>query len=125
MVKDRRAFQRIDGIVNVRYGVKDRDKEKIETLPRDIGGGGLGLCITEELQRGTILDLEITLPDNPEKTILGAGEVKWSKEFGAIDLKRSINLYETGIRFININSIAIGRVYAYSRQKKADNPAKL
>ena len=125
MVEDRRTFQRIDGIVNVRYGVKDRDKEKIETLPRNIGGGGLGLCITEQLQRGTILDLEITVPDNPEKTILGAGEVLWSKEFGAIDLKRSINLYETGIKFVNINSIAIGRVYAYSRQIKPDKSTQL
>ena len=125
MVEDRRIFQRIDGIVNVCYGVKDRDKEKIETLPRNIGGGGLGLCITEQLQRGTILDLEITVPDNPEKTILGAGEVRWSKEFGTIDPKRSINLYETGIRFTNINSIAIGRVYAYSRQTKAGKSTQL
>ena len=67
MVEDRRTFQRIDGIVNVRYGVKDRDKEKIETLPRNIGGGGLGLCITEQLQRGTILDLEITVPEQPRE----------------------------------------------------------
>ena len=68
---------------------------------------------------------EITVPDNPEKAILGAGEVAWSKEFGTIDLKRSINLYETGIRFININSIAIGRVYAYSRQTKPEESTQL
>ncbi|MBL7085092.1 MAG: PilZ domain-containing protein [Candidatus Omnitrophica bacterium] len=118
MIKDRRIFQRLDGIINVRYAVKGRDREKIETLPRNIGGGGVGICLTEKLQNGTILELEITVPDNPQKAISGAGQVQWTKPFGVIRFDKSVSLHETGIKFIDIDPLAIGRVYTYSRQLK-------
>ncbi len=116
MLKDRRIFDRLGDIANVRYAVKGRDKQNIETLPRNIGGGGVGICLTEKLQPGTVVKLEITVPDNPQKIIPGVGEVRWTKPFGII--REKVNLYETGIKFIDINPIAIGRVYAYSRQMK-------
>ena len=118
MPKDRRIFQRLKGIVNVRYGVKGRDKHKLESLPRNIGGGGIGVCLTEQLSQGTELELEITIPDNPQKVILGSGEVLWTRPFGLIGTDQSVNLYETGIKFIDINPIAVGRVYSYYRQKR-------
>lgn len=118
MQKDRRIFQRLDGLVNVRYGVRGRDKEKIESLPRNIGGGGVGICLTEKLEDGTILDLEITAPDNPQKTILGVGEVLWNRPFGQIKANQRVVLFETGIRFINIDPLSVGRVYSYYRQTK-------
>lgn len=115
---DRRVFQRLDGIVNVRYSVRGRDKLKSETLPRNIGGGGLSMCLTERLQQGTILELEITVPDNPQKVILGVGEVLWTKPAGTIDIGQGVNLYETGVSFVDIDPISIGRVYSYHRQVK-------
>ena len=114
MLKDKRAFERIDGIVNVRYSVKGRDKDKNESLPRNIGGGGVGICLPEKLQPGTIIELEITVPDNPEKAIFGVGQVLWTKPFGV--LAESVDLFETGIKFVNINPLAVGRVYTYERQ---------
>ena len=117
MPKDRRIFQRLKGLVSVRYGVKGRDKHKLESLPRNIGGGGVSICLTEKLQPGTLLKLEITVPDNPQKVILGSGEVLWTKPFGLIGTDQGVNLYETGIKFIDINPIAVGRVYSYYRQK--------
>lgn len=116
MSEDRRIFQRLQGIVNVRYAVRGRGKEKTESLPQNIGGGGLGICLTEKLQRGTVLDLEINVPDNPGKMIFEVGEVLWTKPFGPIGSGENINLYETGIKFINANSLEIGRVYSYYRQ---------
>lgn len=118
MFKDRRIFQRVDAMVNVRYGVRGRDKKKIESLPRNIGGGGVGLCLTEKLSEGTILDLEITVPDNPHKAISADAQVLWTKPFGEIDAGQHVNLYESGIKFIDIDPIAIGRVYSYYRQHK-------
>jgi c-di-GMP-binding flagellar brake protein YcgR len=118
MVKNRRIFQRLDGIVNVRYAVSGRDEQKIETLPRNIGGGGIGVCLTERLQSGTIVELEIIIPDNPQKAVLGRGEVLWTKPFGILTVRQDVRLYETGIRFIDINPISIGRVYSYYRQIK-------
>ena len=117
--KDRRIFQRLNGIVNVRYAVRGRDKRRAESLPRNIGGGGVGICLTENLQPGTTIELEITVPDNPRKLILGVGEVLWTKPFGAIKTDQDISLFETGIKFINIDPIAIGRVYTYHRQQEA------
>ena len=118
MVKDRRIFQRLDGIVNVRYAVRDRDKEKIESLPRNVGGGGIGVCLTERLQNGTVLELDIIAPDNPQKVILGVGQVQWTKPFGVIGIDQSVSLYETGIKFIVIDPISLGRIYAYFREMK-------
>jgi len=118
MVKDRRTFDRLNGIVNVRYAVRGRDKDKIESLPRNIGGGGLGICLAEELQAGTVLELEITVPDNPQKVILGVGEVSWTRPFGIIESRQEVSLYETGVRFVDINPISVGRVYSYFRQIK-------
>lgn len=117
MFEDRRIFQRLDGIVNVRYAVKDRDEKKIETLPRDISGGGVGICLPEKLQPGTLIELEITVPDNPEKLILGIGEVLWSRPFGTIRFGKKVKLHQTGIQFIDINPISIGRVYTYFKQQ--------
>lgn len=116
MPKDRRIFDRLEGIVNVRYGVKGRDKEKIESLPRNIGGGGIGICLTESLQPGTLLELEITVPDNPQKVVRGVGQVQWTKRFGVIDTEQRVNLHEVGIKFIEIDPIAVGRVYSYHRK---------
>lgn len=117
-VKDRRVFQRLDGIVNVRYSVRGRDKAKTESIPRNIGGGGVGLCLAEDLRPGTLLDLEITVPDNPQKAILGTGQVRWTKSYGVIRSDREVNLYETGIEFIDVDPLSVGRVYTYVRQKQ-------
>lgn len=118
MSRDRRIFDRLEDIANVRYAVRGRDKEKIESLPRNIGGGGVGICLTERLQQGTVLELEITIPDNPRKAILGTGEVLWTKPFGIIESGQSVGLYETGIRFIDIKPLAVGRAYSYYRQMR-------
>ena len=120
MVKDRRTFQRLYGIVNVRYAVKGRDQARIETLPRNIGGGGIAICLTEELQRGTLLELEITIPDNPQRAILGSGEVLWTKPFGTIARDRRVSLYETGVKFTENNHIALRRVYSYFHQSESN-----
>lgn len=110
--KDRRLLHRVSDSVNIRYGVKGRDKQKIESIARNISGGGAGICLTERLAEGTILELEITTPDNPQKAIKGEGEVLWTKTFGII--KENIPLYETGIRFTEVDPISLGKVYSYS-----------
>ncbi|MBN2097376.1 MAG: PilZ domain-containing protein [Candidatus Omnitrophica bacterium] len=119
MDKDRRTHQRLTGIANVRYAVRDRDSRMLESLPRNICGGGVGLCLPEKLASGTILELEITIPDNPEKGISGVGEVLWSRPFGVIESEESVCLHETGIKFINVDQIGIGRVYSYFRQNQS------
>lgn len=118
MAKERRMFQRVEGIVNVRYAVRDRDKNRLESLPRNIGGGGVGICLTEKLQQGTVLELEITAPDNPEKAILGVGEVLWTKPFGTLGTGKNVSLHETGIKFIDIDPVSIGRIYTYLHQQR-------
>jgi len=46
------------------------------------------------------------------------GEVLWTKVFGVIKTDQSVSLYETGIKFIHVDPVAVGRVYTYSRQMK-------
>ncbi|MFH1075147.1 MAG: PilZ domain-containing protein [Candidatus Firestonebacteria bacterium] len=119
--KDRRLLHRVSDIVNIRYGVKGRDKQKIETIAKNISGGGAGICLAEKLAQGTILELEITIPNNPQKAIKGEGEVLWTKSFGTI--KENIQLYETGLQFTEVDHLAIGKVYSYLNQGNQNDTA--
>lgn len=112
--KDRRLLHRVSDIVNIRYGVKGRDKQKIESIARNISGGGAGICLPEKLAQGTILELEITTPDNPHKAIKGEGEVLWIKPFGV--LRENTPIYETGLRFTEVDPISLGKVYSCLEQ---------
>jgi c-di-GMP-binding flagellar brake protein YcgR len=116
MDKDKRIYQRIKGVVHVRYAVKGRDTKKTESLPRNISGGGVGLCLTEKLQPGTLLELEIAVPDDPKKPVFGTGEVVWTNSSGIISSEKDTDLHETGIKFLDIDPIAVGRVYSSCRK---------
>ena len=113
--KERRCFERIEDFVSVRYrtiGGKIEDASSV----KDVGGGGIRLSLPERLNPGTTVDLEITIPDI-SKPFPAVGEVIWIREVG-ISGDSVARYFDTGIKFIKIDPICLGRVYTYFHQQK-------
>ena len=114
-MQERRMFQRIEDIVSVRYTTR-KGKLKYVTLVKDLGGGGIRLSLAERLGPGTVVDLEIAIPDDP-KPFAAVGEVVWQEEVN-ISGESVGRYYDTGIKFTEIDPVCLGRVYTYFHQKK-------
>lgn len=112
--KERRAFERIEDTVSVKYKTLQGRIEDV-SLVKNIGGGGIRLSLAERLKPGTAIDLEITIPDDP-KPFSAAGEVVWVSEI-IISGDSVARYYDTGIEFTKIDPICLGRVFAYFHQK--------
>ena len=113
--KDRRIYDRLDNIVSVKYKIKGR-LDKSSSMPRNVGGGGIRLALHERLPLGAQVDLEISVPNNPQP-ITALGKVVWVETFN-IKNGEEITYYETGIQFIKVSPLAIGRIYAYFHENR-------
>ena len=101
--KDQRRHARLDIALSVNYAIREagpdgtiKASEMAETLSSDISASGLRLMTVAPLENGSILNLEIALPEdwpNPAKSvsepIRAQGEVVWQN-------KISDYSYETG-----------------------------
>jgi len=114
-MQERRMFQRIEDIVSVRYATRE-GKPKDVTSVKDLGGGGIRLSLAEKLEPGTVVDLKITIPDDP-KPFTALGEVVWQEEVN-ISGESIGRYYDTGIKFTEIDPLCLGRVFTYFHQKK-------
>jgi c-di-GMP-binding flagellar brake protein YcgR len=96
--KDLRRHARLDIALSVNYAIQQSAgeiSEMAETLSSDISASGLRLMTVAPLENGSILNLEITLPEDwpnasePAEPIKAQGEVVWQN-------KISDYSYETG-----------------------------
>ena len=99
---DRRMFDRIDGVVAVRYSPEGSATEHYATT-KNIGGGGIKISLFRKLEPGTLLELEI-FKMNSNVSARCRGEVMWITRT-ATKGKRS---FEAGVRFLGMNFIYIG-----------------
>lgn len=112
--KERRAFERIEAIVSVRYKTLQGRIEDVRSV-KNIGGGGIRLSLAERLKPGTVIKLEITIPEDPN-AFSAVGEVVWVSEI-IISGDSVARYFDTGIKFSKIDPICLGRVFAYFHQK--------
>ena len=108
MSKERRKFKRFDAYMNVQYRFQgSHQSSEGSGLSKDLSREGIKVNTDRALHTGTLVDLEIRLPDDtrPVKT---TGKVMWSKpaEGG----------YESGLSFLLIDPVDKFRVldYAYN-----------
>lgn len=108
MSRERRKFKRFDAYMNVQYRSQESHQSSEGSgLSKDLSREGIKVNTDRALQTGTLVDLEIRLPDDtrPVKT---TGKVMWSKpaEGG----------YESGLSFLLIDPVDKFRVldYAYN-----------
>lgn len=108
--KERRKFKRFDTYMSVRFKDHEASKVKGISLSCDLSREGLKLNSDLDIERGTVLDLEIDIPDDP-KPVVSTAEVVWSRR-----AKEGDRSFEQGIRFLQIDPVDKFRVldYAYN-----------
>ena len=99
MIERRRYYRLKDG-VKVVYKVSGKLGE-INSSVFDVGGGGLRLPISQKIEPGTNLELNLLLPDNKD-SFFAYARVVW-QEKGAQKDKSGQNYYDTGIEFLKVD----------------------
>ena len=90
--RDQRRHARLDIALAVSYAIHDEGSaasEMAETLSSDISATGLRLMTVASLENGSILNLEIAIPDQEGEPIRAMGEVVWQSKVSEFS-------YETG-----------------------------
>lgn len=91
--RDQRRHARLDIALAVSYAICHEEgvtaSEMAETLSSDISATGLRLMTVASLENGSILNLEIALPDEGAEPIRATGEVVWQNKISDFS-------YETG-----------------------------
>jgi len=107
VTKERRKFKRFDAYMNVQYRSQDAKTNEGSGLSKDLSREGIKVNTNQALQSGTLVDLEIHLPDD-KRPVKSTGKVMWSKP--------SNNGFESGVCFLLIDPVDKFRVldYAYN-----------
>ncbi len=95
LVKKQRRFLRISQYHLIKYKVVEAKKESI-SFAKDVGGGGIRVCLPEGVPAGSIVELEINFPFLPQPVKAKARAV-WS------NFLKKTKKYEIGFKFIDID----------------------
>ena len=99
-MEERRKFVRLDTRLPIAYHVTKAPASKT-SLSSDIGGGGVCLFLSEAVKVGTLLRIEVTLPEQPHPVAF-TGEVMWCEQYEVIGKTQRERSVEAGIKFIQI-----------------------
>lgn len=100
-MEERRKFVRLDTRLPVAYQVMRGPASK-GSFSSDIGGGGVCLFLSEPLKSGTMLKVDVTLPDQ-SKHIIFTGEVIWCEQYEVIGKTQRERSVEAGVKFVQID----------------------
>ena len=109
---EKRIYPRLDKKLNVKYKViksekKDIAEEKL-TLTENISAGGIAFLALEELNRGSLIEVEIDLMDG-QPPIQCLSRVIWTKRLDSGE-------YEVGICFLDLTTGERARLKRYTQQ---------
>lgn len=107
---EKRKYARIPDGAKVVYKVMGVKGEHL-TPALDMGSGGLRLPLQEKVKPGTLLELNILLPDNQEP-FFGLVKAVWQSP-AATQGKNGETYYETGIEFIKVGLENRRRIVKY------------
>ena len=110
MEKERRKFKRFDAYMSVKYQVPGEVEHKAISLSKDLSREGLKINSDTNLKEGTVVDIEINIPDDP-KPVHTSGKVMWSRP-----AEEQNQGFDQGIRFMMMDPVDKFRVldYAYN-----------
>jgi c-di-GMP-binding flagellar brake protein YcgR len=97
---ERRETVRLDKRFPVNYRMKNSPKNRLRADADNISTGGLRLLAKEKLRPGSVLGLEIRIPDT-NQTISVDAELVWINEAGRES--DGSRYFEMGARFIGIS----------------------
>jgi len=111
-VTERRKFLRFETALNAFCDIVS-EKHKAVSKVKNISKEGALLVVDKKLSEGSELNLSMDVPGD-NVPIFASCQVAWQKETNAS------HTYETGVKFIKIDSVAKGRLleYIYSQWLK-------
>ena len=116
---EHRQYVRINRFLEIHYRIL-KSMMKTGSSSKDISAGGICFPVFQNMQPGTILELEI---DSEEigGHIKATGEIRWIRK------KEDIHYpYEIGIAFININPADRDKLINYVKERSKDRgPGKI
>ncbi|TAN61835.1 PilZ domain-containing protein [bacterium] len=107
---EKRKYARVPDGARVVYKVMGVKGEHL-TPALDMGSGGLRLPLQEKVKPGTLLELNISLPDDKEP-FFGLVKAVWQSPAATQD-KDGLSYYETGIEFIKVGLENRRRIVKY------------
>lgn len=110
MEKERRKFKRFDAYMSVRFQLPNTEEGRGIALSKDLSREGLKFNSPVYLPEGSMLDLELDIPDDP-KPVHTSGKIVWSQTSAGKDQG-----YDVGVRFTMMDPVDKFRVldYAYN-----------
>jgi c-di-GMP-binding flagellar brake protein YcgR len=107
--KNRRKYHRVDAEIDVLYEILSDNRTFLNgaSLTRNLSLGGVNLALSEKLFPGTILKLQLNLPQSAQSTtrsIFVQGKVVWTKEiYERFTKKNRKRYFATGIQFLQLS----------------------
>jgi c-di-GMP-binding flagellar brake protein YcgR len=110
MEKERRKFKRFDAFMNVHYRAQETKGGDGSGLSKDLSREGLKINTNHSLPAGSLLDLEIHVPDDT-RPVRTTGKVLWTRPGNGEE-----NGFDHGVSFLMIDPVDKFRVldYAYN-----------
>lgn len=101
-MEERRRYVRLDTRLKINYRILQQPPLVTTSETVDIGGGGIRIFLTEPLKTGTLLELEIFLPEERDP-IRCQGKLVWVEEFSIYHGSRETRQeLEGGVEFTSI-----------------------
>jgi len=117
---ERRKHTRFRKKLVVSYCVIKHPHIKNRCRTIDISEGGMKLILNEKLDKGTILDIKISIPKS-EKSIYAEGGVAWTEDISERDAFGR-RLFFAGIKFSAINEPDGSSLLEYIQSLNSKNP---
>ncbi|MDD5218682.1 MAG: PilZ domain-containing protein [Candidatus Omnitrophica bacterium] len=110
MEKERRRFKRFDAYMSVKFNAPDDTETKGISLSKDLSRDGLKMNSNKNVKVGTLINLEIDIPDDP-KPVRTTAKVIWSRPSEGRNQG-----YDQGVRFLMMDPVDKFRIldYAYN-----------
>lgn len=110
MDKERRKFKRFDAYMSVKFKASDSGNFQGVSLSKDLSRDGIKMNSNSNVSIGTLVDLEIDIPDDP-KPVRTTGKIVWSRP-----AEGSNQGFDQGVRFLMMDPVDKFRIldYAYN-----------
>lgn len=110
MEKERRKFKRFDAYMSVKFIAPGNDTIRGVSLSKDLSREGIKMNSNLDIKEGTLVDLEIDIPDDP-KPVKTSGTIMWS-----CPAEGKNQGFDHGVRFLMMDPVDKFRVldYAYN-----------
>lgn len=104
-IRDRRKSQRFDVELDVKYNLLKRSAPRFSTNSKNISEVGVAILIYEMLPKGSIIEMEIGIPDSTE-TLKIKGEVIWCEDRKGPERydKDGKRTFVAGIKFLEVDA---------------------